>query len=423
MTKTKRKVVFPKQQKNSDDAEALSIAKLALKTAMGARANAASPKTPFRDAGSIMGKSVFGPIGGSVGGALGAAVGSFFGSGKYKMKSNSMWKTGAQVPLAQNGRDSVRIQHSDLIGNISGTSGFSPALAESMNPGISFAFPYLANIATNFSEYAFRGLVLEYRPTSGNALNSTNTALGEVMMAALYRSDLAFPSNKQQLLNETWSVSTVPSQGAYLPIECDPMEKPMPVQYVRGSGLLSTQDPKWYDLCKVVVATEGCQGTNVVGELWVHYDVELYKPIMAVSTGITAANYAHYSATGATTSAPFGDPLSLAAVFDDIGLGPTTGGNYGTLNFPRSIPNGIRYIVYMTWDAATSASTGGVVYTGLTDKGYFYSGMGNQKAAALHIVEVNASSSYQSTNLAIPCTIVGACTFNMYVAQLPSGAN
>jgi hypothetical protein len=39
-------------------------------------------------------------------------------------------------------------------------------------------FPWLSNIAQNFESYKLRGLVFEFKSMSGDALTSTNTALG-----------------------------------------------------------------------------------------------------------------------------------------------------------------------------------------------------------------------------------------------------
>jgi hypothetical protein len=225
-----------------------------------------------------------------------------FGSGSYTMQ-NSCWDAKQQVPIMHSANESVVIRHREYIADISMNGAPFTLATYNINPGLSTTFPYLSAVASNFQQYKFRGLVFEYKSTSATALVSgTNTAMGSVMLAAQYRSDAATFVNKTQLLNEMWSVDTVPSSNTVLPIECDPTETVLNHQYIR-TGSLSTGDIKMFDLALLSVATVGGQSgqTNIVGELWVSYEVELLKP--ALSTGLSTQFFAATSTT-ATSSAP-----------------------------------------------------------------------------------------------------------------------
>jgi hypothetical protein len=245
------------------------------------------------------------------GNMLGGLVGlpSIFGSGDYKMSQNSLWSASGQVPFMHSSSESVVIRHREYITDV---SMVGPSFAQTnfdINPGLAFPFPYLSNIAINFQEYKFRGLVFEYKTTSSTALTTaTNTAMGKVMMAIQYRSDAAPFVNTQQLLNTMWSVDSVPSQSCLLPVECAPRENPFAIQYIREGD--APGDLKMYDLGQFTLATAGGQTgqNNVVGELWVSYEVELLKPVVttpflaafqrsmggwsnAVPNGTSATNY------------------------------------------------------------------------------------------------------------------------------------
>jgi hypothetical protein len=242
-------------------------------------------------------------------------MGKIFGSGAYKM-SNNKWDTSSQVPVMHSDNESVTIRHREYIGDFTGTSAFTESFNLDINPGLAATFPYLSAIAGQFQEYRFKGLVFEYKTQSG-MLTGSNTALGDVMMVAQYRADAPLPTNKQQVLNEMWSVSVVPSQSGFLPIECAPKENPLRIQYVRSNVLSANQDQKLYDLANFSAYTVGTP-TNFLGELWCTYEVELFKPVMSVGApGPFSGAAAHFSFTTPTTAAGFANPVTL---YDDIGL-------------------------------------------------------------------------------------------------------
>jgi len=240
------------------------------------------------------------------GNALGSLVGfpKIFGSGSYSMK-NSLWNASTQVPAVHSTDESIRFHHREYIGDVSMTGPAFSSKTYNVNPGLPATFPYLSSVAGCFQEYSFKGIIFEFKTTSAASITSgTNTAMGSVMMAAQYRSDAPPFTNKLSLLNEMWSVDTVPSASVMLPIECAPVESVMDKQYVRSGPV--TGDIKMFDLCSVTVATQGGQSgqNNIVGELWVSYDVELKKPSLSGSVGASGFDLFVSSASG-TPSFPF----------------------------------------------------------------------------------------------------------------------
>lgn len=228
---------------------------------------------------------------GDLGAFAGNAVSKFFGMGAYELNQNSLMdKTGRQVPFMHSTDETVIIRHREYIGEINSSSEFSLS-RYSVNPGLDNIFPYLSALAQNFEQYEFRGLVFEFNSTSAVALNSTNTALGAVMMAAQYRADADPFTSKMEVQNHFWSVSGKPSDSFFLPVECDPAENPYKIQYVRTGSIPSNQDVKLYDLCNVSVATYGSQAVAVVGELWATYEVALRKPKLASLKGVTTDTF------------------------------------------------------------------------------------------------------------------------------------
>jgi predicted nucleic acid-binding Zn ribbon protein len=77
------------------------------------------------------------------------------------------------------------ITHREYITDIvtSSTAGAFSYVTYSINPGQDSLFPWLSNIAQCFEAYKMHGLVFEYKSMSADALNSTNTALGQVILS------------------------------------------------------------------------------------------------------------------------------------------------------------------------------------------------------------------------------------------------
>ncbi len=178
---------------------------------------------------------------------------------------------------------SIIVRHREFLGEVVSSTSFTVQGSYKINPGLSATFPWLSRIATSYQQYAIKGMVFHYVPTSGSAIASTNNALGSVMLQTSYRVTDDAPTSKVELLNEYWSTEVVPSETTCHPIECDPKENPFSIHYVRSSLALPTdENALMYDLGVTHVCTSGQQTNGVVlGDLWVTYEIELKKPIVA----------------------------------------------------------------------------------------------------------------------------------------------
>jgi hypothetical protein len=203
-----------------------------------------------------------------------------------------------------NDAQSIVVRHKEYLGEIRSAQVFAVQQSFPLNPGLSTTFPWLNGIASKFQEYKIRGLVFHYIPTSGSAVSSTNAALGSVMLQTSYRSTDSLPSSKVEMLNEYCSNEVVPSDAMAHPIECDPKENPFNVQYVRSGAVPGADTQLMYDLGITHVAVSGCQTTgNVLGDLWVTYDIELKKPVVA-SNAVNIIESGSQFYTNGTLSSP-----------------------------------------------------------------------------------------------------------------------
>lgn len=345
---------------------------------------------PWGRAGRAAGRSLasmflgesFAPVGEMAGG-LAHYIGRIFGSGDYKTgvppKVNSLFKGSAPSAAALTfGENSFRIRHREFLGDVitSSTTGAFDTQNYSFNPGVAATFPWLSQIAAAFQTYRFHGAVVEFRTKSADALNSTNTALGSVVLAADYNANTFSQPflNKQEMLNYMGSVDCKPSENALMGIECDPDRIPIAQLYIRNGGALAAnQDVRMNDLCSFAASTVGFQAASVnIGELYVVYDVEFYMPILAPPGSMAlAAEFVldHTTVTNPgpapTTSSLFGlvrttGAASYQTVYDNVGFvlgATTTNGHIGVVD-RYTIPSGSTWKIDYIVDGASTATMG-----------------------------------------------------------------
>nr|QKV51298.1 putative capsid protein [Crucivirus sp.] len=225
------------------------------------------------------------------------------------------------IPTFSSSGNVFRICHREYIGDLYSSTDFVNT-TYTINPANSACFPWLSQIVTgNFQEYRFNGLVFEYKTGSSDALNSTNTALGYVVMSSQYNT-LSQPfTTKQSAENTEFAVSTKPSRSMLHAIECkgNP-NQPLYVQ-LEGGQQLSAGDARLYNLATLNVITTGMQQANTnLGELWVSYDILLYRPILQNSLGLRIGTARYRFSQGDSYSWPLGTVQDRTENFDSIGI-------------------------------------------------------------------------------------------------------
>lgn len=245
--------------------------------------------------GSMFGQ---GAVGAAAGSSLGATLSRWLGSGDYSISKNSLvnsLKASGSIPMMHETGQTVVVRHKEFISEVSSNTSFTVNQSFTINPGLKDTFPWLSRLANNYQQYSIRGMVYHYVPTSGSAVSSTNNALGSVMLQTSYRSTDDAPTSKVELLNEYWSTESVPNEAFCHPIECDPKENPFQIHYVRGGALPSDENQLMYDVGKTYLCTSGQQASGVVlGDLWVTYEIELKKPIIASDVTVGGGYYTFY---------------------------------------------------------------------------------------------------------------------------------
>jgi hypothetical protein len=297
-------------------------------------------------AGSIIGM----PSGGaSVGTSLGAALSKWLGSGDYSVSKNSLLNASSSIPMMHKDDQKVIIRHKEFVTEILSNTTFTVNQSLELNPGLSTTFPWLSKLAGRFQEYTIRGMVFHYIPTSGEVVSGTNPAIGSVMLQTSYRANSSAPGTKMELLNEYWATESKPSESFCHPIECDPKENPFNVQYVRSVDVPSGDSQLMYDLGKTFIATSGCPATgNVLGDLWVTYEIELRKPILHDDVVPSRdASYAYITSVSDTTN------IFTGTVTQDTDNSFDCSYSGMTITFPKGVG---QYLVTVVCDPSTTFS-------------------------------------------------------------------
>lgn len=328
-------------------------------------------------AGAALGGPAGAVIGSFLGGKLGHLVGQITGFGDYKVQSNSVMFGGLSPPYVVNAlnKGGIIVRHREYIGDITASSAFVNT-AYPINPGQSTTFPWLSGIAANFEQYRMRGCLFEFLSTSSDALlmAATSSALGTVNMATEYDSLEVNFSGKREMLNHEFANSRKPSVSFIHPVECKKDRTPVSELYVRPHGVPSGADIRLYDLGKFQIATEGMQtSTGTVGELWVTYEVELFKAkydIATLSSGLSD----HFILTGVTNALPLG-----------TGSAPTTTSSLkGVINattraytFPIWVTEGRWLIAWYVSGTGNVVATPTLTYTNCVVSNLFHNNTNN----------------------------------------------
>lgn len=300
---------------------------------------------------------------------LGAQIGGLFGKSSWGQGAHEMFKKitgfgdytvtsntlmmGNDPPSFAGGRG-VIIQHREYIQDINGSVGFS-LQSFKIQPGLPGSFPWLAQIAANFEKWCLRGCIYEFKSTSADALNSTNTALGMVIMATQYNSLAPNFTMKSQMENHQYCTATKPSLSMIHPIECSRGETPVSCLYTRSGSVPTNADGRLYDFGNFQIATIGMQAAAVIGELWVTYDVELLVPQLYEALG-DSIECDHYQLVGSglTASHYFGTAAPTLQSGSDLGSSINIATGSGYVTFPN-LPYD-NYYLYI-WQVVGTATT------------------------------------------------------------------
>lgn len=258
----KKQLVLAKPQKNNSQAKQ-------------------KKEKPFSKAGAIAGNYIGEmfhlPHAKAIGKWLGSGIGQIFGSGDYSVvgptpESNVLFNS-REVPKFSTTRATNIVCHREYIRDFTGASAFTNTTYR-LNPGSSETFPWLSSIAENYQQYKFHGLIFEFKPLITDYI--TGGAPGVVIMATNYNASDAPYETKQEMENSEFAVSVKPTSNLVHGVECAVDQTSVPIKYVKSSPS-DPGDSRLYDMGLFQFANQGSP-SQLLGELWVSYCVEFFKP-------------------------------------------------------------------------------------------------------------------------------------------------
>lgn len=378
------------------------------------------PKGTFAKVGGNLG-STFGPIGAKIGKMAGSGLSAITGYGDYavsSVSSNTLSTVSTSVdmvPQFVRNEHSVRVRHREFIRDlVVPTNPLEFNLQdEVINPANRNLFPWLNQMAKQYSQYKIHGMVFTYKTMSSDY--AASGPLGTVFMATNYNAlDRPFAS-KIELENSEFAVSTKPSQSLIHAIECDPKVSGVDILYVRDPTYDTTgelSDRRFYDYGRFQVGTQGLPGVvgNTLGELWVSYDIELIKPIPGGSLKFGTS----------LISKPDGTTGVSALTCADYRFAPNI-----TITMPTISPAGSTAYNAMPTNASTLSGNTGlwgtVVNTSPTGVMKFFKN-GNYQVVVRSVGQTGASTQYfgtaSNTGCSATATSYGRAWYN---AQTKTG--
>jgi hypothetical protein len=332
---------------------------------------------------------------------LGRDAGSWLarvtGLGKYTLHQNSFTKSSDSVPQFEFAPDgSVIVTHREFVRDITGSPTFEYKTFD-ICPTESAAFPWLSVMAQAYEQYEFLGLLACYVPTSGDAIASTNNALGTVMIATEYDVSRKPFHTKSEMEQYMFVTSEKPSKSQIHPVECNPNRDVLNARYMDGpfrtqaaaidstAASAGSNDIARNLRCtgRLQIATTGQQAVTTVGELWWTYKVKLSKP-RGLPPGAEGGNL--HATQGATPIVSGEAQFAGAIVVDDStsparGIGVTS----DTITLYGERPGTLIDIVLMA-DGVTGSGTytfGSTTLTSCTAvAAYFNNGIDNSGAVS-----------------------------------------
>jgi hypothetical protein len=378
-----------------------------------------TPSRSFSKLGASVG-SAFGPFGRSLGAVAGNLLDRISGRGDYIVQRNSITGSGVAGPPVFGKDGSLRFSHREYLFDVVSAGSSFNLTGYAINPGNRYLFPFLSQIALCFEEYEMLGLIFTFKSDSGNAVSSTNSSLGSVIMATNYDVLDDNFNSKQQMLAYQYSTDCKPSLSAIHAVECQPKSNVLSTMYVRPSSAApSGSDRRFYDLGNFQIATVGQQAAFTVGELWVSYDILLKKPKIGSPLGDDVST-CHFRITSASNS----NPLLTVSRQANYTIDCTC--NVSSVVIPRSG----RYLIAASWNAAALGwATPMTAGTGATAVLAFDAGANssvpasNTTAPIATCIGVFDISGSGIVNMPGTFTVTTLASGDLYVTQIPSNVS
>lgn len=349
------------------------------------------------------------------------ALKTLTGFGDYEVATNSLLaqatdgQLGSQIPLMVNSKVANIVRHREYLGNVRGSPKDFNSTVYDLNPGLDETFPWGYALANCYTTYRMRGMVAEFVSLSSEY--STSSYLGYVGMATQYNSLDAPFDNKKVMMNAEYSCSAKPSRNLMHPIECARDQLVTDHLYIRAGDVPPNADKRLYDLGKLTVATGGQLTGNIIGELWITYEIEFFQPKLGGIMG-SLTNSAHYRGTS-TISGVF--TTFEPAVGNTLTLKVLPGNR--EIELPEHIAGG-QFLIEVVWIGGVTDISAMSIVPGnrCTFIQNSFSSFPTAKAqgTGTGMITARINVTGESASFTLNGVVSETRTFDLYITQMPS---
>ena len=205
------------------------------------------------------------------------------------------------------------VKHKEYIKDITGTSTYNVEGFD-VQPGDATVFPWLAGIARSYQQYKIKSMDFIFRSTSADSVSAA-TNLGSVMLVHECDPSAGIPQSKSDILTMAGVRDTKPSLSVKCSLDVNARRTNADnTHYIRAGDVPDGASKKEYDYGTFYLATAGC-ATNVIGELWVVYEIELLRPQQNDDLAVAGVDMCFLKASEISATQPMGqtdlDPATL----------------------------------------------------------------------------------------------------------------
>lgn len=180
----------------------------------------------------------------------------------------------AQGSIQRQSGNNLRVRRREYVGDILGSVGFETT-SYVLSPSALSTFPWLSGLTDNYECFKFHDIHFEYVPSCAS------TTAGLVMMAVDYDDNDAAPPLQQQMLQYSGAVSGPP----WAPFDMCAQRENLSVynKYFIDTG--NSSDGRLATVGNLFIGTSGFASTDVAGQLYITYDVDLITPQISSYAG------------------------------------------------------------------------------------------------------------------------------------------
>lgn len=243
-------------------------------TSLSKLVNNLDANKPMESAGEALGRRL--------GTYAGRLLGRITGSGDYNINlpsgGTTMEPTSVPEFIRSDNSRETRIRHREYLGDISAASvaGLFQNQSYRLNPGSSKTFPWLSNIAQQFEQWEPHGIAVVFKTLTSTY--AASQSLGTIIIATDYDVDDAPYVSKVEMDNSEFAVSGNAAQNLIHPVECKSTERLTKLYFVQSDESVTPDKRRWSDLGNLQIASAGCLSSQLLGEVWITYDISFYKP-------------------------------------------------------------------------------------------------------------------------------------------------